>query len=89
MTLLAEAKSSRAAETLFWILRGLALGQGLRIFSIFRVVSRVNPTCWVSLTHDFSFPLPVVVIDGLYELMEIPQGNGPIVVHHFVFDTTS
>ena len=73
----------------FRFLWGLTLGCGLGSFASFQVVSRVDPTRWVSLTCDFGLPLPVSVIDGLYELSEIPQGNGPIVVHHLVFDTAS
>ena len=73
----------------FQVLWGLALGHSLGIFASFQVVPRVNPTRWVSLTRDLGFLLPVVVIDGLHELMEILQGNGLIMVHHFVFDTVS
>ena len=61
----------------------------LRIFDSFWVVSRVDAAHWVSLVHDFGLPLPVAVINGLYELMEILQGNWPIVVYHFIFDMAS
>ena len=73
----------------FQFLQGLTLGDGLGSFASFQVISRVDPTRWVSLACDFGLPLPVSVIDGLYELMEIPQGNGPIMVHHLIFDTVS
>ena len=73
----------------FRFFRGLTLGHGLGSFASFQVISRDDPTRWVSLTCDFSLLLQVSVIDGLYELSEIPQGNGPIVVHHLVFDTAS
>ena len=70
----------------FRVLQGFALGRGLRIFDSFQVAFRVNPT---SLACDFSFSLPVVVIDGLYELMEIQQGNRPVMMHHLFFDAAS
>ena len=70
----------------FWVLWGLALGCSLRIPSSFWVALRVDLTCWVSLMHNFSPPLPVAVLDGLYELMEVQQGDGPVVVHHLIFD---
>ena len=71
-----------------WILQGLTLRCSLRVPSVFRVTIGVNLTCRVSLTGDLSLPLPVVVIDGLHELMEIQQHDGPVVVHHLVFDAT-
>ena len=70
----------------FRILWGLALGGGLGVSSTFWVTLRVNLTCWVSLTHNFSLPLPVAVINGLYELMEIQQRDGLVMVHHLIFD---
>ena len=70
----------------FRVLRGFTLGRGLGSFASFQVISRVDPVCWVSFACDFSLPLPVVVIDGLYELTEILQGNRPIVVYHLIFD---
>ena len=73
----------------FWFLWGFTLGHGLGSFAGFQVISRVDPTHWVSLARDFGLPLPVSVIDGSYELTDIPQGNRPIVVHHLVFDTAS
>ena len=72
----------------FWVLRGLALGCSLRVPSNFWVALRVDLTCWVSFMHDFSLPLPVAVIDGLYKLTKVQQGDRPIVVHHLVFDAT-
>ena len=69
----------------FQILRGLALGCGLRVSSNFQVTLRVNLTRWVSLACNFSLPLPVVVIDGLYEFMEIQQCDRSVMVHHLVF----
>ena len=66
----------------FRVLWGFALGCGLGIPSSFQVAFRVKPTHWVSLAHDFSLPLPVVVINGLY-------GNDRLVMmHHLVFDVT-
>ena len=70
----------------FQILWGLALGRGLGVSSTFQVTLRVNLTCWVSLAHNFSLPLPVVVIDGLYKVMEIQQHDGLAMVHHLIFD---
>ena len=66
--------------------QGLALGHSLRVPSNFWVTLRVNLTHWVSFAHNFSLPLPVAVIDGLYELTKIQQGDGSIVVHYLVFD---
>ena len=60
----------------FWTLWGLALGRGLGVSSNFWVTLRVSLTCQVSLTCNFSLPLPVAVIDGLYELTEIQQVTG-------------
>ena len=68
------------------IFGGLALGHSLRVSSDFRVTLRVNLTRRVSLARDFSLPLPVSVIDGLYELMEIQQHDGSVMVHHLIFD---
>ena len=73
----------------FQVLWGLALGHGLGVFGSFWVTFRVNPTRWVSLMCDFGLLLSVAVIDGLYELMEIQQGNGLIMVHHLIFDVAS
>ena len=70
------------------IFRGLALGRGLGVPSAFRVTLRVNLTHQVSLACDFSLPLPVSVIDGLYKLTEIQQHDGPVMVHHLIFDAT-
>ena len=68
----------------FWILWGLTLGHGLGVSSTFQVTLRVNLTHQVSLAHNFSLPLPVAVIDGLYELTEIQQHDGPVMVHHLI-----
>ena len=66
----------------FQVLWGLALGCSLRIPSSFQVALRVDLTRWVSLVRNFSLPLPVVVINGLY-------GNDRLVMmHHLVFDVT-
>ena len=67
---------------------GLALKRGLRIPSSFWVALRVDLTRWVGLTCNFSLPLPVAVINGLYKLTEVQQGDGPVMVHHLVFDAT-
>ena len=75
-------------QTRFQILQGLAFGCGLRVPGNFRVTLRVNLTCRVSLVCNFSLPLPVVVINGLYELTKIQQGDGSVMVHHLVFDVT-
>ena len=48
--------------------------------------TRVNLTRWVSPTCNFSLPLPVAVIDGLYELMKVQQGDRLVMVHHLIFD---
>ena len=74
-------------QTGFQILQGLALGCSLGIPTSFQVTLGVNLTCWVSVMCDFSLSLPIVVIDGLYELTKVQQGDGPVMVHHLVFDT--
>ena len=68
--------------------QGLALGHGLGVSSNFQVTLRVNLTRWVSLTCNFSLLLSVVVINGLYELTEIQQCDGSVMVHHLIFDAT-
>ena len=68
------------------ILWGLTLVCGLRVPSEFRVTLGVNLTHQVSLVGDLSLPLPVAVIDGLHELMEVQQRDGSVVVHHLIFD---
>ena len=70
------------------IFRGLALGYGLGVSSDFWVTLMVNLTCRVSLARDLSLPLPVLVINGLYKLMEVQQHDGPVMVHHLIFDAT-
>ena len=75
-------------RTRLWILQDLTLGCSLGVPSDFRVTLRVNLTRRVSLAGDLSLLLPVVLIDGLHELMDIQQHDGPVVVHHLVFDVT-
>ena len=70
---------------IFW---GLALGHSLRVSSDFPVTLVVNLTRQASLMRDFSLPLPVLVIDGLYELTEIQQRDRLVMVHHLIFDAT-
>ena len=75
-------------QTRFQVLWGLALGRGLRIPTSFWVTLGVDLTHWVSLTCDFSLLLPVVVINGLYKLAKVQQGDGLVMVHHLVFDVS-
>ena len=65
-------------QTRLWIFRGLALGCSLGVSSDFWVTLRVDLTCRVGLVCDFSLLLPVLVIDGLYKLMEIQQRDGSV-----------
>ena len=72
----------------FWVLQGPALVCELGIPTNLRVTFRVGPTCWVSLMCDFGLSLPVAVVDGLHKFVEVLQGDGPVMVHHLIFDAT-
>ena len=78
------AQFSGQVQTGFQILWGLAFGHGLRIPSSFQVTLRVSLTCWASLACNFSLLIPVAVINGLYKLMKVQQGDRLVMVHHLV-----